>query len=239
VVLTWREASAYVLIQSPVLLRRRTCARHVRPAADPGSLHAAPDCRSGSGSVATFGLLLSSWACAQRRCAMDGGGLDRRAYWFTSSTSFANPPSHRPSLSNTFAGIALRTCRASSWAAHRRARCDPRGSPAASASIRRKLCGVNEVNSGSAPQRHDSCSTHYISPRSANDRQRGRLQALDSGASWLRGRAQAAARALQQVTLDTVKGAHTIKSAAELARLIDVLYTACFVVIAYLVGPSK
>ena len=48
---------------------------------------------------------------------------------------------------------------------------------------------------------------------------------------------QATARALQHVTLETAKGPHTIASAAELAQLLDVLYTACFVVISYLVGP--
>jgi integrase len=47
----------------------------------------------------------------------------------------------------------------------------------------------------------------------------------------------AAARALQHITLNTAKGPHAISSAAELARLLDVLYTACFVVISYLVGP--
>jgi integrase len=48
---------------------------------------------------------------------------------------------------------------------------------------------------------------------------------------------QAAGRALQHVTLKTAQGSHRIASAAELARLLDVLYTACFVVISYLVGP--
>ena len=47
---------------------------------------------------------------------------------------------------------------------------------------------------------------------------------------------QAAARALQQITLQTSKGPVTIRSAAYLACLLDVLYTACFVVISYLVG---
>jgi hypothetical protein len=48
---------------------------------------------------------------------------------------------------------------------------------------------------------------------------------------------QATARALQRITLSTAKGPYTIQSAADLAQLLDVLYTACFVVIAYLVGP--
>jgi hypothetical protein len=48
---------------------------------------------------------------------------------------------------------------------------------------------------------------------------------------------QAAALALQRITLSTAKGPHTIQSAADLAQLLDVLYTACFIVIVYLVGP--
>jgi integrase len=48
---------------------------------------------------------------------------------------------------------------------------------------------------------------------------------------------KASARALQRVTLATPRGPHRIESATDLARLIDVLYTACFVVISYLVGP--
>jgi integrase len=48
---------------------------------------------------------------------------------------------------------------------------------------------------------------------------------------------QAGARVLQGVTLETPQGPHPIATAADLARLLDVLYTACFVVISYLVGP--
>jgi integrase len=46
----------------------------------------------------------------------------------------------------------------------------------------------------------------------------------------------ASARALERITLSTHRGAYPIASAAELARLLDVLYAACFVVISYLVG---
>lgn len=44
------------------------------------------------------------------------------------------------------------------------------------------------------------------------------------------------ARALSRLTIDTHRGPHTIRSPAELARLLNVLYVACFVVISYLVG---
>ena len=47
---------------------------------------------------------------------------------------------------------------------------------------------------------------------------------------------KASARALARITLSTHRGAYPIASAAELARLLDALYAACFVVISYLVG---
>jgi integrase len=44
------------------------------------------------------------------------------------------------------------------------------------------------------------------------------------------------AQALQRVTLSTHRGPYPIRSAAELARLLDILYVACFLVISYLIG---
>jgi integrase len=46
-----------------------------------------------------------------------------------------------------------------------------------------------------------------------------------------------AERALRRITTPTPKGPRTIASIADLAELVDLLYAACFVVIAYLVGP--
>ena len=46
----------------------------------------------------------------------------------------------------------------------------------------------------------------------------------------------ASARALQRVILATPHGPHPIESAKDLARLLNILYAACFVVISYLVG---
>ena len=71
--------------------------------------------RSGPGQfvaeiVATFGLLLTILACATRTPAATPyavGLYITAAYWFTASTSFANPAvTMARSLSNTFAGIA-------------------------------------------------------------------------------------------------------------------------------------
>jgi glycerol uptake facilitator-like aquaporin len=75
------------------------------------SLHA----RSGPGQwlaefVATFGLLLTILGCAARNAAAIPyavGLYIMAAYWFTASTSFANPAvTIARSLSDTFAGIA-------------------------------------------------------------------------------------------------------------------------------------
>jgi glycerol uptake facilitator-like aquaporin len=59
--------------------------------------------------VATFGLLAVIWGCAQTRPAavpFAVGAYITAAYWFTASTSFANPAvTVARSLTNTFAGV--------------------------------------------------------------------------------------------------------------------------------------
>jgi glycerol uptake facilitator-like aquaporin len=59
--------------------------------------------------VATFGLLAVIWGCARARssfAAFAVGGYITAAYWFTSSTSFANPAvTLARAASDTFAGI--------------------------------------------------------------------------------------------------------------------------------------
>ena len=71
--------------------------------------------RTGAGqwlaeAVATFGLLLTIFACVAQRpesVPYAVGLYITAAYWFTASTSFANPAvTIARSLSNTFAGIA-------------------------------------------------------------------------------------------------------------------------------------
>jgi glycerol uptake facilitator-like aquaporin len=61
-------------------------------------------------AVATFGLLLTIFGCVSRRpdaIAYAVGLYITAAYWFTASTSFANPAvTIARSLSDTFAGIA-------------------------------------------------------------------------------------------------------------------------------------
>lgn len=59
--------------------------------------------------VATFGLILVIWGCARRRVAAVPaavGAYITAAYWFTASTSFANPAvTIARALTNSFAGI--------------------------------------------------------------------------------------------------------------------------------------
>jgi glycerol uptake facilitator-like aquaporin len=108
--LTWREASAYVLIQIV-----GCCAGAIMAHAmfDLPLLQSSLHARTGMAQwlaefVATFGLLL---VILGHRRAVDApwmvAGWIGAAYWFTSSTSFANPAiTIARSLSNTFAGIA-------------------------------------------------------------------------------------------------------------------------------------
>jgi glycerol uptake facilitator-like aquaporin len=59
--------------------------------------------------LATFGLMCAIWGCSRSRpsvVAFAVAGYITAAYWFTSSTSFANPAvTIARSLSDTFAGI--------------------------------------------------------------------------------------------------------------------------------------
>ena len=59
--------------------------------------------------VATFGLMVVIWGCVRQRLAATPflvGAYIAAAYWFTASTSFANPAvTLARCLSNTFAGI--------------------------------------------------------------------------------------------------------------------------------------
>jgi glycerol uptake facilitator-like aquaporin len=59
--------------------------------------------------IATFGLLCVIWGCSRSRPSVvpfAAGGYITAAYWFTASTSFANPAvTIARSLSDTFAGI--------------------------------------------------------------------------------------------------------------------------------------
>jgi glycerol uptake facilitator-like aquaporin len=59
--------------------------------------------------IATFGLIAVIWGCAQTRptdVPFAVGASITAAYWFTASTSFANPPVILArSVTNTFSGV--------------------------------------------------------------------------------------------------------------------------------------
>ena len=109
--LAWREAPAYVAAQL-VGAFAGVAAAHVMFGLPlfAASRHA----RAGlaqlfSEFVATFGLLAVIWGCARLRSAAVPFAVATyitAAYWFTASTSFANPAvTLARSLSDTFAGI--------------------------------------------------------------------------------------------------------------------------------------
>jgi glycerol uptake facilitator-like aquaporin len=110
--LTWRLAAAYVAVQfaGGVLGVFAAHAMFAEP-----TLQVSTKLRDGpsqafSEAVATFGLILTILATVRFRPAftpMAVGLYITAAYWFTASTSFANPAvTVARSLSNTFAGIA-------------------------------------------------------------------------------------------------------------------------------------
>jgi glycerol uptake facilitator-like aquaporin len=109
--LAWPEASAYAIVQilgavAGVALADAMFGEHLFA----WSTHV----RSGwpqllSEATATFGLIAVIWGCARRRpdaVPFAVGAYITSAYWFTASTSFANPAvTIARSLTNTFAGI--------------------------------------------------------------------------------------------------------------------------------------
>jgi glycerol uptake facilitator-like aquaporin len=109
--LPWREVPAYVVAQVAGAFVGVGVADFMfdKPVFFP-STHV----RSGvaqwvSELVATFGLLAVIWGCARRRAGavpFAVGAYITAAYWFTSSTSFANPAvTLARAASDTFAGI--------------------------------------------------------------------------------------------------------------------------------------
>ncbi|MFO0613729.1 MAG: MIP/aquaporin family protein [Polyangiaceae bacterium] len=109
--LRWREVPAYVLAQTLGAFAGVAVAHGMfgEPV-----FAASTHVRAGLGQllgefVATFGLLCVIWGCARRRPSaipFAVGAYITAAYWFTSSTSFANPAvTLARGFSETFAGI--------------------------------------------------------------------------------------------------------------------------------------
>src|SRR6202158_1476391 len=109
--LPWREVPGYILAQVGGAFAGVAAAHAMFAKA----IYFAPQrVRSGGAQlfsefVATFGLLAVIWGCARLPSGMVAfavGGYITAAYWFTASTSFANPAGTiARSASDTFAGI--------------------------------------------------------------------------------------------------------------------------------------
>lgn len=107
----WREAPAYIAAQVSGAFFGAAVA-HVM-FAEPlfsASTHARSGIAQWVGEfVATFGLMATIWGCVRSRPSavpLAVGAYITAAYWFTSSTSFANPAvTLARAASNTFAGI--------------------------------------------------------------------------------------------------------------------------------------
>lgn len=110
--LPWREAGAYALVQLAFGILGAWAAHLMF---DLPTLQLSVKARTGLGqwtgeAVATFGLILTIIGTARHRPQWVPASVAlyiTSAYWFTSSTSFANPAiTVARSLSDTFAGIA-------------------------------------------------------------------------------------------------------------------------------------
>lgn len=112
--ITWRDAFAYVAAQT---VGSFTGVAAANVMFELPVLFASQKIRTGSAQwfsefVATFGLLAVIWGCARLRSAtvipFAVAAYIIAAYWFTASTSFANPAvTIARSMSDTFAGIRL------------------------------------------------------------------------------------------------------------------------------------
>jgi glycerol uptake facilitator-like aquaporin len=109
--LAWRDAAAYSVVQALGGIAGVVCAHAMFGVPLIAASHHA---RSGvsqwfSEFIATFGLLSVVWGCSRRQSAAVPfaiGAYITAAYWFTASTSFANPAvTIARAFTNTFAGI--------------------------------------------------------------------------------------------------------------------------------------
>jgi glycerol uptake facilitator-like aquaporin len=107
----WPEVAGYVLVQLATAMAGVVLAHLMF---DAPLVTVSTRVRSGSGQlvsefVATFGLLAVIWSCARLResaVPFAVGAYITSAYWFTASTSFANPAvTLARTLTDSFAGI--------------------------------------------------------------------------------------------------------------------------------------
>ena len=110
----WRDAAAYLVVQLAFGILGAWAAHLMF---DLPALQLSVKARAGLGqwtgeAIATFGLILTILGTARHRCEWLPASVAfyiTAAYWFTSSTSFANPAiTVARSFSDSFAGIAPR-----------------------------------------------------------------------------------------------------------------------------------
>jgi glycerol uptake facilitator-like aquaporin/2-polyprenyl-3-methyl-5-hydroxy-6-metoxy-1,4-benzoquinol methylase len=108
---SWRDVPAYIAAQ---IIGAFSGVAVANVMFEKPALFVSTHARSGTAQmvsefVATFGLLAVIWGCARRRASVVPfavGAYITAAYWFTSSTSFANPAVTLARMaSDTFAGI--------------------------------------------------------------------------------------------------------------------------------------
>jgi glycerol uptake facilitator-like aquaporin len=109
--IAWRETPVYIMAQlagaftgvavAHLMFGLSIYAASVRARSGPSQMF--------SEFIATFGLLAVIWGCSRSRAAavpFAVGAYITAAYWFTASTSFANPAvTLARAMTNTFAGI--------------------------------------------------------------------------------------------------------------------------------------
>jgi glycerol uptake facilitator-like aquaporin len=109
--LPWSEAAAYMAAQTLGALGGLADAMFSEPLYAWSHHVRAGSAQVLSEGVATFGLLAVIWGCARRRSdavPFAVGAYITAAYWFTASTSFANPAvTVARSMTDTFAGIRV------------------------------------------------------------------------------------------------------------------------------------
>lgn len=109
--LSWREVPSYVIAQLAGAFGGVVAAHLMfgEPLLTPSTHERSGFAQMFSEFVATFGLLAVIWGCSRRRSGavpFAVGAYITAAYWFTASTSFANPAvTLARAATNTFAGI--------------------------------------------------------------------------------------------------------------------------------------
>jgi glycerol uptake facilitator-like aquaporin len=176
--LSWREAIAYLPAQVAGCTAGAVLANlmFALPAVTISARHRASGAHFLSEVIATAGLLLVIFALARSGRARSApaavGAYIGAAYWFTSSTSFANPAiTIGRMFSDTFAGIVLRTSLHRSPDHRRRASCrDHQGA-------------VSRHHAGGCRRRHRSPPQHWAGAHPGG----GRWRIINRGPAALTG----------------------------------------------------